>query len=162
MAKQAPPGGAPLSGKGMRLWICATRWNADVVEQLIGGAAAAIEGSGATLEGVHRCAGVFELGPLCARLARKGGFDGIVALGCLVRGDTDHYALLASEVTRSLGSLAIEAATSPRPIAVAFGVLTCDTMEQAARRAAVSDLNKGGEAALACIEQVRALREVGD
>jgi 6,7-dimethyl-8-ribityllumazine synthase len=159
MAKQAPPAAA-LSGKGMRLWICATRWNEEIVDQLVAGAAAAIEESGATLEGVHRCAGVFELAPLCARLARKGGFDGIVALGCLVRGDTDHYSLLASEVTRALGSLAIEAATSPRPVAVAFGVLACHTVDQARRRA--GELNKGAEAALACIEQIRALREVGD
>ena len=117
---------------------------------------------GVAVEGVARCAGVFELGPLCARLARKGGFDGIVALGCLIRGDTDHYSLLASEVTRSLGALAIEAATSPRPVAVAFGVLTCETLEQAQRRAAPGPQNKGAEAAMACLEQIAALRAVGD
>jgi 6,7-dimethyl-8-ribityllumazine synthase len=101
---------------------------------------------------------VFELAPLCARVARKGGIDGIIALGCLIRGDTDHYALLASEVTRALGTLALEGATSPRPLAVSFGVLACHTKEQARERADPERLNKGAEAALACIEQVHALR----
>jgi 6,7-dimethyl-8-ribityllumazine synthase len=65
-------------------------------------------------------------------------------------------------VTRALGLLALEGATSPRPLAVAFGVLTCDTMEQAEERADPRRGDKGGEAAATCIEQVRALRAVGD
>jgi len=143
---------------GMRFAICATRWNPEIVEQLLAGAVGALRAKGAAIDPVRRCAGVFELGPLCARVARKGGVDGIVALGCLIRGDTDHYALLAAEVTRSLGMLAMEGATSPRPLAVAFGVLACDTPEQALERADPARLNKGAEAALACIEQILALR----
>jgi 6,7-dimethyl-8-ribityllumazine synthase len=142
----------------MRFAICATRWNPEIVEQLLAGAARALRAKGAAVEPVRRCAGVFELAPLCARVARKGGIDGIVALGCLIRGDTDHYTLLAAEVTRALGMLALEGATSPRPIAVAFGVLACDTVEQARERADPARLDKGAEAALACIEQVHALR----
>jgi 6,7-dimethyl-8-ribityllumazine synthase len=143
---------------GMRFAVCATRWNPEIVEHLLAGALGALRAKGAAVEPVRRCAGVFELGPLCARVARKGGIDGIVALGCLIRGDTDHYALLAAEVTRSLGMLALEGATSPRPVAVAFGVLACDTPEQARERADPARLNKGAEAAVACIEQVHALR----
>jgi 6,7-dimethyl-8-ribityllumazine synthase len=142
----------------MRFAICATRWNPEIVEQLLAGATRALRAKGAAVEPVRRCAGVFELAPLCARVARKGGVDGIVALGCLIRGDTDHYTLLAAEVTRALGMLALEGATSPRPIAVAFGVLACDTVEQARERADPARLDKGAEAALACIEQVHALR----
>jgi 6,7-dimethyl-8-ribityllumazine synthase len=144
--------------KGLRFAICATRWNGEIVDQLVSGALAALRAEGAAVEPVRRCAGVFELGPLCARVARKGGIDGIVALGCLVRGDTDHYALLASEVTRALGGLAMEAATSPQALAIAFGVLACETLAQAQERADPARLDKGGEAALACLEQVHALR----
>jgi 6,7-dimethyl-8-ribityllumazine synthase len=162
MATHAPKADGAISATGMRFWVCATRWNSEIVDQLVGAAVGELNANGAIVEGIQRCSGVFELGPLCARMARKGGFDGIVALGCLIRGETDHYSLLASEVTRALGALAIEAATSPRPMAVAFGVLTCETLEQAQRRAAPNQLNKGAEAALACIDQVRALRQWGD
>jgi 6,7-dimethyl-8-ribityllumazine synthase len=162
MATHGSPSNPSLSAKGLRFAVCAARWNASLVEQLIEAAVGTLNERGGTVASVFRCAGVFELPALCARVARKGGIDGIVAVGCLIRGETDHYALLAAEVTRALGGLAIEAATSPRPVAVSFGVLACDTLEQAQRRAAIDGLNKGGEAALACVEQVRALREVGD
>jgi 6,7-dimethyl-8-ribityllumazine synthase len=158
VSRSAPQPGPRKGGAGLRFAVCATRWNPEIVEHLLAGAMGALRESGDAVEPVRRCAGVFELGPLCARVARKGGIDGIVALGCLIRGDTDHYALLAAEVTRSLGALALEGATSPRPIAVAFGVLACDTKEQARERADPARLNKGAEAALACIEQVHALR----
>lgn len=148
-----------LDANGMRFAIVATRWNGEIIEQLIVGAQKALAERHAQNVRVYRCAGAFELGPLAARVARKGGVDGIVALGCLVRGGTDHYALLSSEVTRALGLLAMEGATNPRPLAVAFGVLTCDTLAQAQERADPRGADKGGEAALACIEQVLALRE---
>ena len=155
MSRGSPQSDEQRGAAGMRFAVCATRWNPEIVEQLLAGALGALRAKGAAIDPVRRCAGVFELGPLCARVARKGG---IVALGCLIRGDTDHYALLAAEVTRSLGMLAMEGATSPRPLAVAFGVLACETSEQARERADPARLDKGAEAALACIEQVHALR----
>jgi len=90
--------------------------------------------------------GAFELGPLAARVARKGGIDGIVALGCLIRGGTEHYRVLCDEVGRALGALAMEGGTNPRPLAVAFGVLTCETLQQAQERADPRGADKGGEA----------------
>ena len=159
MSTHAPRPEAALSAKGMRFALCATRWNVEIVEQLLAGARKALEERGAEEVRVLRCAGVFELGPLAARVARAGEVDGIVALGCLIRGETDHYSVLASEVTRALGALAMEAATSPRALAVAFGVLTCETAAQALERADPARLDKGGEAALACLEQVHALRD---
>ena len=158
MSRASPQPDEQKGATGMRFAVCASRWNPEIIEQLLAGAVAALRARGAAVDPVRRCAGVFELAPLCARVARKGGVDGIVALGCLIRGDTDHYALLASEVTRSLGMLAMEGATSPRPLAVAFGVLACDTPEQARERADPARLNKGAEAAFACIDQVHALR----
>ena len=159
MSTQAPTPRATLSAKGLRFALVATRWNPEIVEQLLSGARAALEARGAAQIDVLRCAGVFELGPLAARVARAGEVDGIVALGCLIRGATDHYAVLAAEVTRALGTLAMEAATSPRALAVAFGVLTCENDEQARERADPRRMDKGGEAALACLEQIHSLRQ---
>ena len=159
---QGIPAGTALDAKGMRFAIVATRWNTEIVESMLVGAQKALAQLGAGNVRVYRCAGAFELGPLAARVARKGGIDGIVALGCLIRGGTDHYQLLSQEVTRALGQLALEGATSPRPLAVAFGVLTCATLEQAQERADPDGADKGGEAALACIEQIHALRGAGD
>ncbi len=156
------PAEVALSAEGMRFALVATRWNAEIVDQLLEGAQRALAQRKAADVRVYRCAGVFELAPLAARVARKGGIDGIVALGCLIRGGTDHYRVLCDEVTRALGALAMEGGTNPRPRAVAFGVLTCETLQQAQERADLRQGNKGGEAALACIEQVHALREVGD
>jgi 6,7-dimethyl-8-ribityllumazine synthase len=151
-----------LSAQGMRFAIVAARWNAEIVDQLLQGAQRRFASAKAEAVQLYRCAGAFEMGPLSARVARKGGIDGIVALGCLVRGGTDHYRLLCDEVTRSLGSLAMEGGTNPRPLAVCFGVLACETLQQAQERADLRGADKGGEAAAACIEQVHALRDVGD
>jgi len=150
-----------LSAQGMRFAIVATRWNAEIVDQLLQGAQLALSQRKADGVEVHRCPGAFELGPLAARVARKGGIDGIVALGCLIRGGTEHYRVLCDEVGRALGALAMEGGTNPRPLAVAFGVLTCETLQQAQERADPRGADKGGEAALACIEQVHALRAAG-
>src|SRR5213080_2947873 len=133
MSRGTPPE-RELSAQGMRIAIVATRWNAELVEQLLEGAQKALSQRKAAGVDVYRCAGVFELAPLVARVARKGGIDGIVALGCLIRSETDHYTLLANEATRALGQLALELATNPRPIALTFGVLACDNEEQARRR----------------------------
>src|SRR2546422_8438103 len=161
MSRGTPPE-RELSAQGMRIAVVATRWNAELVEQLLEGAQKALSQRKAAGVDVYRCAGVFELAPLAARVARKGGIDGIVALGCLVRGGTDHYRLLCDEVTRGLGALAMEGGTNPRPVAVSLGVLTCETLQQAEERADPRGADKGGETALACIEQVHALRAVGD
>lgn len=155
------PAAQELSAEGMRFALVATRWNAAVVEQLLVGAQKALAARRAQNVRVYRCSGVFELGPLAARVARGGGLDGLIALGCLIRGGTDHYRVLCDEVTRALGTLAVDAATAPEPLAVTFGVLTCETPEQAQERADPRGADKGGEAALACIEQVHALRAAG-
>jgi 6,7-dimethyl-8-ribityllumazine synthase len=149
------PAEKPLDARGKTFAVVAAQWNPHIVEALLSGAISTLRESGAAISTTQRCSGVFELAPLCARIARKGGIDGIVALGCLIRGGTDHYSLLATETTRALGALALELGTNPRPVAVAFGVLACDTEEQAEERK-----DKGREAALACIEQSVALNAV--
>ena len=154
------PSGVDLDANGLRFAIVASRWNEKIVEQLIAGAQKVLQERGAANVRVYRCAGAFELAPLAARVARKGGVDGILALSCLIRGGSDHFRLLADEATRALGLLALEGATNPRPLAVSFGVLACENLGQAQERADPQGADKGGEAALACIEQARALAAV--
>jgi 6,7-dimethyl-8-ribityllumazine synthase len=154
------PSEVNLDASGLRFAIVASRWNEKIVEQLIAGAQQVLQQRGAGNVRLYRCAGAFELAPTAARLMRKGDVDGIIALGCLIKGGTDHYRLLANEATRALGALALEGAVNPRPLAVSFGVLACDTLAQAQERADPRGADKGGEAALACIEQVRALAAV--
>jgi 6,7-dimethyl-8-ribityllumazine synthase len=160
MSTSAPTFDPALEAGGIRFAVCATRWNLEIVEQLLAGARSALEKRGAREVQVYRCPGAFELAPLAARVARSGEADGIIALACLIRGGTDHYTLLASETTRALGMLAMEGGTSPRALAVSFGVLACDTLKQAQERADPRRLDKGGEAALSCLAQVHALRAV--
>jgi 6,7-dimethyl-8-ribityllumazine synthase len=94
-----------------------------------------------------RVPGAFEI-PLAARaLAETGKYDAIVCLGCLIRGDTAHYDVIVNEVTRGIGQSAQETG-----VPHAFGVLTCDTLEQAIDRAGLKMGNKGFEAALAAVE----------
>ena len=161
MSTGTPPS-RDLSAQEMSFAVVASRWNGEIVEQLLEGAQKTFVARRARSVQVYRCSGAFEVAPLAARVARRGGIDGIVALGCLVRGGTDHYRLLCDEVTRGLGALALEGGTNPRPVAVSFGILTCETLQQAQERADPRGADKGGEAALACIEQVHALRAVGD
>ena len=151
-----------LVATGHRYAICVSRFNSFITEKLLEGAVDALVRHGADAGDVQvfRCSGTFELAPLAARVARAGKIDGLIALGCLIKGATDHYGLLASEVTKGLGHLALEHASGPAAVAVAFGVLTCDNIEQAIERAGTKAGNKGAEAALACIEQVNTFRQL--
>lgn len=151
-----------LVATGHRVALCVSRFNSFITERLLEGAVDALVRHGADVKDltVYRCAGTFELGPLAARVASSAKIDGLVALGCLIRGGTDHYSLLASEVTKAIAHVAQEAALRTPPVAVTFGVLTVESIEQAIERAGTKAGNKGGEAALALIEQVNLLRAV--
>src|SRR5260370_37359811 len=129
------PDEATIDARGMRFAIVASRWNTQIVDDLLGGAQKVLAQRGAENVRVYRCAGAFELGPLAARVARKGGIDGIVALGCLIRGGTDHYRGVRAEGARRPRALAMAGGTNPRPPAGAFGGLTRETPQQAQGRA---------------------------
>ena len=151
-----------LLAQGHRYALCVSRFNNFITEKLLEGAVDALVRHGCAPGDltVYRCAGTWELGPLAARVIRAGRLDGVVTLGCLIRGATDHYDLIAAEVSKALGHLSIDAACAPAPIAVTFGVLTTDTLEQAIERAGTKAGNKGADAALACVEQVNLLRAI--
>ena len=93
------------------------------------------------------CPGAFEIPAAARQLAETGSYHAIICIGCLLRGDTLHYEVIANEVTRGVGQSAQETG-----VPHAFGVLTCDTLEQAIDRAGLKAGNKGFEAALAAVE----------
>ncbi len=138
-----------LSAAGKRFAIVVSRFNAFITERLFQSAYDGLLRSGAKKKDVAlvRVPGAFEI-PLAARtLAETGKYDAIICLGCLIRGDTAHYDVIVNEVTRGIGQSAQETG-----VPHAFGVLTCDTLEQAIDRAGLKMGNKGFEAALAAVE----------
>ena len=144
-----------LVATGLRFAIVVSRFNSLVTEQLLAGALDALRRHGAdegTID-VYRCPGTFELPALLKRVTGTGRYDGVVALGAVIRGGTPHFEYVASETTKGVASVALDASC-----AVAMGVLTCDTMEQALERAGVKAGNKGAEAAAAAIEQANAFK----
>ena len=143
-----------LNAEGLRFAIVASRFNDEIVTGLLDGALDCLRRHGAKDDDVSvvRVPGAFEI-PAAANVVDA---DAIVTLGCLIRGETPHFDVLASQVTNELSRISIE-----RKLPVAFGVLTCNTLEQAVARSSPGPGNKGWEAALAAIEMAnlwRALR----
>ena len=135
--------------EGARFAIIASRWNARITEALIEGARKAMQDHGVNEEAVDvfRVPGAWELPMLAARLAATGGYAGIVALGCVVRGDTRHFEHVADGCSEGLMDVAMEFG-----LPVANGVLAVDRVEDAEARAGGSHGNKGEEAAMVVIE----------
>jgi 6,7-dimethyl-8-ribityllumazine synthase len=136
-----------LEARGMRFGIILSRFNAFITERLLHGAVDALRRSGAKTKTIVRVPGSFEIPSAARTLAETGKYDAIICLGCLIRGDTAHYDVIVNEVTRGIGQSAQETG-----VPHAFGVLTCDTLEQAIDRAGLKMGNKGFEAALAAVE----------
>lgn len=139
-----------VSPKG-RFALCVSRFNSLITEELLRGALDALQRHGVDEDAidVYRVPGTFELSGVVRRVAEGNQYAGVVALGCVIRGGTPHFEYVAGEVSKGVGQVALNA-----KCAVSFGVLTCDTVEQAIDRAGVKAGNKGADAALACIEMV--------
>lgn len=145
-----------LDGTGLRIAIVATRWHEDIVARLTAGAIDAARNHGideARLDLAY-CPGAFEIPYTVKRLALTGRYDAIVALGCVIRGETAHFDYVAGEAAQ-VGAVARETG-----VPVGFGVLTTETVEQAIERAGGRAGNKGAEAMLAAIETVRLARAI--
>ena len=139
-----------LRAAGRRFAICAARFNDGIVARLIAGAQGALREAGAPDADVelYRCPGAMELAGLARRVADSGRFAGVVCLGAVIRGGTPHFDLVAAESARAIGALSAEAR-----VPVAFGVLACDTLEQAlARSGEKKEDNRGYDAALVVVE----------
>lgn len=146
-----------LDATGMKVGLVVARFNAFITERLLEGAVDALVRHGASASDltVVRVPGCWELPQAARALVDAGGIDAIVGLGCLMRGDTIHFDLIAGEVTKGLAALGQTSGVS-----VAFGVLTTDSLEQAVHRAGAKQGNKGAEAALAAVELHRVRRSL--
>ena len=145
-----------LSAAGLRFAIVASRFNGLIVEPLIAGALDAIARSGGDADAVTivRCPGAWELPQVVRKVVLRGGIDAVIALGAVIRGATPHFDYVAGEAAHGLAG----AAGAAGEVAVSFGVLTTETIEQALERAGTKAGNKGFDAALAAIEMVGLLR----
>jgi 6,7-dimethyl-8-ribityllumazine synthase len=149
---------AELDASGMSFALVVSRFNSFITERLLSGALLGLKQCGVKQDSIHivRVPGAFEIPSSARTLAETGKYDGIVTLGCLLRGNTLHYEVIANEVTRGIGQ-----ATQETGVPMGFGVLTCDTLEQAIDRAGLKAGNKGWEAALAAVEMAVLKKKTG-
>ena len=140
-----------LDGKGRKIALVVSRFNDLVTSRLTAGAIDTLVRHGVKDQdiAVFRVPGSFEISPLCRKLAMGGKFDGVIALGAVIRGETPHFDYVASEVAKGVAMAAFEAA-----VPVIFGVVTTDNLEQALERAGAKAGNKGAEAAMAALEMM--------
>ena len=146
-----------LSAEGMKFAIIVARWNAVITDRLLDGALDALLRSGANRADIDvvRVPGAWEIPAAARTIANAGRVSAIVTLGCLLRGETAHYEAIYNEVARGIGQSQQETG-----IPHSFGVLTCETLEQALDRAGIKAGNKGFEAATAAIEMVSLKRKL--
>jgi 6,7-dimethyl-8-ribityllumazine synthase len=146
-----------LSAAGMRFAVVTTRWNTVITDRLLQGSLDALHRSGAAKKDIEivRVPGAWEVPSAARTLAESKKFDAIITLGCLLRGETAHYEAIYNEVARGIGQSQQETG-----VPHAFGVLTCETLEQALDRAGLKAGNKGFEAATAAIEMVSIQRKL--
>ena len=146
-----------LSAAGLRIGVIASRFNDEIVSGLIEGALTCLERHGASGDDVSlfRVPGAFEIPTVAARLVELVSFDALVTLGCLLKGDTPHLDFISAQVTNELSRVAVKTR-----FPVAFGVITCNTYEQAVERSSPGPGNKGWEAALAAIEMANLWKQI--
>jgi len=147
-----------LRANGRRVALVAGRFNDLIVGRLIEGAVDCFlrhDGDESKLALV-RVPGSLEIPLVAGRLAASGAYDAVVSLGAVIRGDTPHFDYVAAEVSKGVAS---ESLRTGRPII--FGVLTCDTLEQALERAGVKGGNKGWDAMLAALEMMDLMQRLG-
>ena len=140
-----------------RFALVAARFNAFVVDQLVAGAVDALKRHGVTDDRIDlvRVPGSFEIPAVAQKLGKSGSYAAVICLGCVIRGDTDHYDHVAGAAASGIASAALNCG-----VPVIFGVLTCETLEQAINRAGGKAGNKGFEAAVTAIEMVNLLKKL--
>ena len=146
-----------LSAKGLKVALVAARFNDIIVDRLIGGAVDYLTRHGMERENltIVRVPGAFELPLVCQKLAKSGRYDGIVALGAVIRGATPHFDYVCSEATKGIAHISLDTG-----IPIGFGLLTTENIEQAVERAGSKAGNKGVDAAAAMLETVRVLEQL--
>jgi 6,7-dimethyl-8-ribityllumazine synthase len=155
MSGEGRPAGHSPDAAGLSVAIAATHWHAEITDQLVARAVAAVRASGAAEPLVVRIPGAVELPVVAAELARN--YDAVVCLGAVIRGGTPHFDYVCDAVTYGLARVALDAATP-----VGNGVLTCDTLQQARDRCGAegSAEDKGLDATVAALETALVLRSI--
>ena len=150
---------ASLNAAGRQFAIVVSRFNSFITERLLDGALLALRQCGARPNDITivHVPGAFEIPAAARQLAQTGRYQAVICIGCLLRGGTLHYEVIANEVARGVGQSAQETG-----VPHAFGVLTCDTLEQAIDRAGLKAGNKGFEAALAAVEMASLRQQVAE
>jgi 6,7-dimethyl-8-ribityllumazine synthase len=146
-----------LSAAGLRFGIVVSRFNSFITERLLRGVLDALERAraGAKQMDVVRVPGSFEIPLTAKQLAASGKYNAVIAIGCILRGETSHFEYISSEVARG-----VQLAQMDTGVPVIFCVLTCDTLEQAIDRAGLKSGNKGFEAGIAALEMATLMRKL--
>jgi 6,7-dimethyl-8-ribityllumazine synthase len=143
-----------LSGSDLAIAIVVSRYNEDVSRRLVRGALNALAENGVGEPDVFWVPGALELPLIALALAEKGGYDAIVCLGCVIRGETHHFEVVANQSAAGLMQVQLDTG-----VPITNGVLTTEDREQAQARSGPKN-NKGAEAALAALEMANLLREI--
>jgi len=146
-----------LNAKGLKIAIVAARFNDFIVDRLISGAVDYLVRHGGSEDDLTlvRLPGAFELPIVAQKLARSGDYDGVVVLGAVIRGATPHFDYVCNECAKGVAQASMETG-----VPMGFGLLTCDSLDQAIERAGSKAGNKGVEAASALLETVRVLEQL--
>lgn len=144
-----------LDATGLRFGIVVSRFNSFIGDRLLTGALDALQRHGAVEENISVAwvPGSFEIPLAAKKLALSKKYDSVLCLGALLRGDTPHFDYIAAEVTKGIATVGLESG-----IPVIYGVLTCDTLEQAIDRAGLKSGNRGFEAAMTAMEMVQLMK----
>lgn len=148
---------APSAARGLRVAIVAAQFNAHIVDRLVSGATEALTSAGALADSVDviRVPGAFEIPVAVKQVAVGHRYDAVIALGAVIRGETPHFEYVAGECARGVMQVMLDTG-----VPVGFGVLTCDTLEQAQARAGGAAGNKGADAAQAAVAMANLLRRL--
>ncbi|WP_367613959.1 6,7-dimethyl-8-ribityllumazine synthase [Pseudodesulfovibrio alkaliphilus] len=146
-----------LNAQGLRVAIVAARFNDFIVDRLISGAVDYLVRHGGSEDNLTlvRLPGAFELPLAAQKLARSGHYDGVVVLGAVIRGATPHFDYVCNECAKGVAQASMETG-----VPMGFGLLTCDSLDQAIERAGSKAGNKGVEAASAMLETIRVLEQL--
>ena len=146
-----------LSAHDLNIALVASRFNDIIVDRLVGGAIDYLTRHGLDSKGITivRIPGAFELPLVCQKIARSGKYNGIVALGAVIRGATPHFDFVANEAAKGLAQVSLETG-----VPIGFGLLTTENIEQAIERAGSKAGNKGVDAAAAMLETIRVLEQI--
>jgi 6,7-dimethyl-8-ribityllumazine synthase len=146
-----------LQAKGLKFCIVISRFNEFITGKLLDGAKDALVRHGVREEDIDivKVPGSFEIPLIAKKMAAKETYNAVICLGTVIRGATPHFDYISAEVSKGIATVSMETG-----VPVAFGVLTCDTIEQAVERAGTKSGNKGWDAALTAIEMARLLKNL--